>query len=96
MREADAGMTEGMVIELARQAMFTTLVVAGPILLLGAVTGLVIGVFQAMTQINEQTLAFAPKIIVVMLGVLVLGPWMFSRLVDFTTGLLVSLPEVIK
>lgn len=89
-------MTEELVTQLARQAMFTTLAVAGPLLLLGVLTGLVIGVFQAMTQINEQTLAFAPKIIVVMLGVLVMGPWMFHQMMDFTSRLIAGLPEMIR
>lgn len=89
-------MTEELVSGLARQAMLTTLLVSGPILALGLVTGVVVGIFQAATQIHEQTLAFVPKIVAVMLGVLLLGPWMLRLLVEFTGAMLGNLPQFVR
>lgn len=89
-------MTEEMVLGLARQALMTALLVSSPILALGLVTGLVIGIFQATTQIHEQTLAFVPKIVVVMLGSLLLGPWMLVKLLDFTSGVFNILPQLVR
>lgn len=90
------GMSEELVSGLARQAMVTTLLVSAPILALGLITGVVVGIFQAATQIHEQTLAFVPKIVAVMLGVVFLGPWMLRTLVEFTAGLLANLPQWIR
>lgn len=89
-------LTEEMVLGLARQALVTALLVSSPILILGLVTGLLIGIFQATTQIHEQTLAFVPKIVVVMVGSLLLGPWMLVKLLDFTSGLLNILPQLVR
>lgn len=89
-------MTEDMVMGLARQALVTTLLVSGPILVLGLITGLVIGVFQATTQINDQTLAYVPKILVTVLGTILLGPWMMRMLLDFTTRMLTDLPAWVR
>ncbi len=88
--------SEELVAGLARQAMVTTLLVSAPILALGLITGVVVGIFQAATQIHEQTLAFVPKIVAVMLGVLLLGPWMLRTLVEFTAGMLANLPQWIR
>lgn len=85
-------MTEEVVAGLAQQALYTALLVSGPILLLGLVAGLVIGVFQAATQINDQTLAYVPKIVVTLLATLFLGPWMLRLMADFTARLLGNLP----
>lgn len=74
----------------------TTLLVSGPILILGLVTGLIIGLFQATTQINEQTLAYVPKIVVVMAGALFFGPWMMGTMVSFTNGLFANLHTWIR
>ncbi|MBX5476766.1 MAG: flagellar biosynthesis protein FliQ [Clostridia bacterium] len=85
-------MTDGMVIQLSRDAMMTGLLVAAPVLGIGMVVGLLVSLFQATTQINEQTLAFVPKILA-MLGALALfGPWMLHVLVDYTTRVWNLLP----
>jgi len=67
-----------------QQALYTTLMVAGPIILVSMAVGLVISVLQAATQINEATLTFVPKLIVVALVLIILGPMMASQLTDFT------------
>lgn len=81
---------------LARQALYTTLLVSGPILLVGLVAGLVIGIFQATTQINDQTLAYVPKIVVTIVAALLLGPWMLRMMMDFTIRLLGDLPSWVR
>lgn len=89
-------MTEELVAGLARQALYTTLLVSGPILLVGLVAGLVIGIFQATTQINDQTLAYVPKIVVTIVAALLLGPWMLRMMMDFTIRLLGDLPSWVR
>lgn len=81
---------------LARQALYTTLLVSGPILLVGLVAGLVIGIFQATTQINDQTLAYVPKIVVTIVAALLLGPWMLRMMMEFTIRLLGDLPSWVR
>jgi len=76
-----------LVLTLAERGIFTILLVAGPILLLALAVGLLVSIFQATTQIQEQTLAFIPKIIAVLVGIVVFGPWMLSKIVEFTTDL---------
>lgn len=80
-------MNQEFVIHLAERGIMTILLVAGPILILALLVGLLVSIFQATTQIQEQTLAFIPKIIAVLLGVVFFGSWMLSRLVEFTTNL---------
>lgn len=80
-------MSHELVLTLAQRGIFTILLVAGPILLLALAVGLAVSVFQATTQIQEQTLAFIPKIIAVLIGVIIFGPWMLSQIVEFTTNL---------
>jgi len=72
------------IIGIAGQAVFTVLKAAAPMLVLALVTGLVVSVFQATTQIQEQTLAFVPKIVAVLLAVVIFGPWILNTVVDFT------------
>jgi len=79
-----------------RGALEMTLVVAGPVLLFGLVAGLVVSVFQAMTQLHEITLTFIPKIAASLLALLLFGPWMLTRLVDYTTVLFQSLPAYVR
>lgn len=80
-------MSNELVLTLAERGIFTILLVAGPILLLALAVGLLVSIFQATTQIQEQTLAFIPKIIAVLVGIVVFGPWMLSQIVEFTTDL---------
>lgn len=89
-------LTEEFVINLGRQALMTVLMVSGPILILGLVAGLVVSIFQATTQINEQTLSFIPKIVVVLVAVVLFGPWMHHTLMEFATGVFSKIPEMVK
>lgn len=88
-------MSSDFIIRLAGQAIFTVLKASAPMLILGLVVGLIVSIFQATTQINEQTLAFIPKIVAVFLAVLFFGPWILSTLVDFTTNLYSNLSQYI-
>jgi flagellar biosynthetic protein FliQ len=83
------------VIRIAGEAIYTTLMASGPMLILALVVGLAISIFQATTQIQEQTLAFVPKIVVVLVAILFFGPWILSKLVDFTFHLLDNLHNFI-
>ena len=87
-------MTDGAVVSLAQGALTTALLVSAPILVVSLAIGLLVSVFQAMTQINEVTLTFVPKIFGVFAVAAVLGPWMVGTMVDYTTRLFASLPEI--
>jgi flagellar biosynthetic protein FliQ len=84
------------VVGIGRGALEMTLVLAGPVLLFGLVAGLLVSVFQAMTQINEITLTFIPKIAASIVALLLFGPWMLTRLVAYTTTLFQSLPAYVR
>jgi flagellar biosynthetic protein FliQ len=84
------------VMGLGRAALEVTLALAGPVLLFGLVAGLVVSVFQAVTQINEMTLTFIPKIAATVAALLLFGPWMLQRLLAFTTTLLQGLPGYVR
>lgn len=71
------------------------MLVAGPVLLASLVTGLLVSIFQAATQINEMTLSFVPKLLVLVVVLLLAGPWMLELLVDFTRNLLKDIPNLI-
>jgi len=77
-------MTEAEILDIARQAIYTILKLGGPSMVLALLVGVSISVFQALTQIQEQTLTFMPKIIVIFLSMLVLLPYMFETLNSFT------------
>ncbi|SFL46017.1 flagellar biosynthetic protein FliQ [Paenibacillus sp. 1_12] len=79
------------VIRLAGEAVYTVLKASAPMLILALVVGLAISIFQATTQIQEQTLAFVPKIVAVLLAFLVFGPWILNTLIDFTYNILNNL-----
>ena len=84
-------MSSEFIIGMAGQAVYTVLKVSAPMLVLGLVVGLLVSIFQATTQIQEQTLAFVPKIVGVMLALLLFGPWILSVLVDYTYNILDNL-----
>ncbi len=84
-------MRSDTVIRIAGEAVYTTLMASSPMLIIALVVGLIISVFQATTQIQEQTLAFVPKIIAVLVSILFFGPWIMSKLVDFTFHVLDNL-----
>jgi flagellar biosynthetic protein FliQ len=77
-------MTPELVVQLARRSFEATLLLAAPLLIASLVIGLMISIFQAVTSINEATLAFAPKIIAVMVAMIIFFPWMMTYMGDFT------------
>jgi len=88
-------MSADFIIGLAGQALITVLKASAPMLVLALVVGLVVSIFQATTQIQEQTLAFVPKIVAVFLSVIIFGPWILNTIVDFTYNLLNNLHKYI-
>lgn len=88
-------MTPTTVVEIGRQAVEITLLVSAPLFLAALVTGLLISIFQAATQINEATLSFVPKLIVVFITLIVAGPWMITLLTDYMQRLYGSIPGII-
>jgi flagellar biosynthesis protein FliQ len=84
-------MSAEFVIGLASSALYTVLKASAPMLVLALVVGLLISVFQATTQIQEQTLAFVPKIVAVFIVVIIFGPWILNTVVDFTYRLFSNL-----
>lgn len=89
-------MEAGAVIDIGRQAIWVTLLVSGPMLLAGLFVGLIVGVFQAVTQIHEQTLTFIPKILAMTLVFLALLPWMLIVMIDYMNGLFDLIGKVAK
>lgn len=89
-------MTPQDAITISQEAVKITLLLSGPVLLVGMVVGLFISLFQAVTQIQEMTLTFVPKIVAVMLTVLFLASWMIAKMVDYTHNLITSLPMLIR
>ena len=77
-------MTDELVVDICRRAVQVTLMVSGPMLLAGMIIGLIVSVFQATTQINEQTLTFIPKIVAVFATLLLMTPWMIHTMTSFT------------
>jgi flagellar biosynthetic protein FliQ len=75
------------VLSIAEQGVYATLLIAGPLLVLALAVGLLVSIFQATTQIQEQTLAFIPKIVAVFVALVIFGPWMLSRMLSFTYGI---------
>ncbi len=88
-------MTAETVLDLARQGVYYILIVSGPLLLLALGVGLIISIFQAATQIQEQTLAFIPKIVAVFLGIILFGPWMISHMVQYATEIFSNLTRFV-
>jgi flagellar biosynthesis protein FliQ len=88
-------MSQDTVVNLASQAMSLALKVAGPLLLVGLVVGLLVSIFQAVTQIQEQSLTLIPKIVGIAVVVVLLGPWMLGQLVAYTTNLYTAIPTLV-
>ncbi len=87
-------MTTAQAIGLFQQAMMLALLLAGPMLLFGLIAGLLVSIFQAVTQVHEMTLTFIPKILAVVLSLFIFLPWMVNKIIDFTVRLLGSLPSL--
>lgn len=89
-------MDASMVIDLGRQALMVVMTICGPMLVAGLLVGLIVGVFQAVTQIHEMTLTFIPKIVVMVTVFLTFLPWMLLKLVEYTTGLFELIGKVAR
>ena len=89
-------MTPESVMAFGQQAMYVAMLVSGPLLLTALAVGLLVGVIQAATQINEMTLSFIPKLLAMALVTLIAGPWMLRILVQFTRHLIEGLPGAIR
>ncbi len=87
-------MDTATVIDLGRQALWTIALVSAPLLLVALAVGLLIGIIQAATSINEMTLSFIPKLIAMALALLVFGSWMLVTLVDFTRSIFERIPTL--
>ena len=85
-------MTPESVMTLGRQALEITFMLSAPLLLAALATGLIVSIFQAATQINEMTLSFIPKLLVMFLVMVIAGPWMLQIMMDFTQRLYTDLP----
>lgn len=79
--------TQGDIITIAKESIYTIIITAAPLLLISLIVGLVISIFQTVTSIQEQTLTFVPKIVAVFLGIMIFGPWMLDVLSGFMTRL---------
>jgi len=88
-------MTPEKVMDVGRQAIEVTLLLSGPMLLAALVIGLVVSIFQAATQINEQTLSFIPKLVGMFIVLILAGPWMLQTIVDYIRRLFESIPQMI-
>ena len=88
-------MTPETVMTIGQRALEITLMLAAPLLLTALVTGLLVGAFQAATQINEMTLSFIPKLLALALALVIAGPWMLKVLVGYTRELIASIPGLI-
>ena len=88
-------MTPEVVMNLGQDALMMTMMLAGPLLLAALGVGLLIGIFQAATQIQEMTLSFIPKLGALVVALLIGGPWMIRTLVEFTTRLLNDIPILV-
>lgn len=88
-------MTPDTAINYATQAMTLAMEVGGPLLLVGLTVGLLVSIFQAVTQIQEQSLSLIPKIVGIAVVIMVLGPWMLGQLVTYTSALYTAIPSMV-
>lgn len=89
-------MTDATVLDVTQKALVLAITISAPILGAGLIVGLMVSVFQAATQIHEMSLTFIPKILAVAISVAILGPWMLRQMLTFTSGLLESIPSLVK
>jgi flagellar biosynthetic protein FliQ len=87
-------MDSAMVVDLARQALWMTMLISAPLLGVGLLVGLLVGIFQAATSINEQTLSFIPKIVAIGITMSLAGGWMINTMVDYTKGIFTRIPNL--
>lgn len=89
-------MSEIAIMTIVKKALVTGLLVAGPILIISLIVGLIISIFQATTQIQEQTLTFVPKLIAIIIVLVLGGPWMLNKIVMLTNELFQSISTIVK
>ncbi|HLW57683.1 MAG TPA: flagellar biosynthesis protein FliQ [Bacteriovoracaceae bacterium] len=89
-------MENEFVIEVISQAIRVTLMMAAPMLIGALLVGILVSIFQAVTQINEQTLSFIPKILVIVAAMVIFSPWMMDTIVNYTRELFISIPEIVR
>ena len=89
-------MNMGIVIDILRTSIYEIVVIGAPLLLAPMIIGLIVSIFQATTQIQEQTLTFVPKMIAIFAVVAILGPWMITRLINYINYLINIIPNAIK
>jgi flagellar biosynthetic protein FliQ len=89
-------MTPETVLAVGRHALEITLLLAAPLLLTALAVGLLVGVFQAATQVNEMTLSFIPKLVAMAAALMIAGPWMLKLIVAYTRGLFESIPGLLR
>lgn len=89
-------MTPEMVTTIGQQALWVTMLIAAPLLLSALAVGLLVGMFQAATQINEMTMSFIPKLLVVVAALVIAGPWMLGVIVNYTQDLMAQIPSLIS
>jgi flagellar biosynthesis protein FliQ len=88
-------MENDFVIEITNQAIKVTMLLAAPMLIGALVIGILVSIFQAVTQINEQTLSFIPKIVIIVGVMIIASPWMIETLTSFTRDIIISIPDVV-
>jgi len=89
-------MTPELTVTLMKQTLYTVLIVAGPLLAAGLIIGVLVSIFQTVTQIREMSLTFVPKIIGVMIVLAVFSPWMASMMIDFTVSIFRTIPQFVR
>ncbi|MBW1711683.1 MAG: flagellar biosynthesis protein FliQ [Deltaproteobacteria bacterium] len=89
-------MTPDFIVGFARGAVEMTLLLAMPMLGVGLVVGLTVGIFQAVTQIQEMTLTFIPKIVAVFAAVILFGPWILEKIINYTINLITNIPMYVR
>lgn len=89
-------MTPETVTTIGQQALWVTMLISAPLLLSALAVGLLVGMFQAATQINEMTMSFIPKLLVVVLALVVAGPWMLGVIMNYTQNLMEQIPSLIS
>lgn len=89
-------MTAETIITIGQQALWVTMLISGPLLVSALAVGLLVGMFQAATQINEMTMSFIPKLFVMVMALILAGPWMLSVITNYTQNLFEQIPSLIS
>ena len=89
-------MTQNAFLDVMRHALTLVLILSAPMLAFGLLVGLAVSIFQAVTQINEMTLAYIPKILAVFVALAIFGPWMLQMTLNFTSNIFIALPGLVK